>query len=151
MYSNARPKFTEDDLRSEIELFFRESGNKQLPMLKLTDDPASFEERDQAHGRYWFRENGAKDRYYPYADSKGVYFFFGKDKLGVYVGQSSEGENSMGYRIGDHLGHIDDPGHWIHDADYVISIPFDEDPGMASVFESYLLENYTFCGNTVGQ
>ena len=86
---------------------------------------------------------GAAGRYYPYAESKGVYIFFDSRKQGVYVGKS-ESNAGIGERIGKHVR-----GAWwldAHRATYVVSIPFDQAPHLAPEFESHLLDKYRFPG-----
>ena len=140
MSSSKLPQFTEDQLREELDTFFRKEGKKP-PELKLTDTTEVFGERDQANGRYWFRKINPKLWYYPFADSKGVYLFFGEDNHGVYVGQASQGNSDMGSRIGDHVSHT-----WVADADYVVSIPI-ADEKLARDFECYLRKKFDFPGN----
>ena len=128
------------------------SGNQSVLELAEKEDQGRFRKISGPHGRYYFKESGAEKRYYPYSDCPGVYVFFDKDKRGVYVGKS---ENSVGKRIWDHVRYY----RARKSAEYVVSIPFSEADFLlgkkaaylAPAFESYLLDNYKFPGNSVGQ
>ncbi len=103
-----------------------------------------------SNGRYFF-ETEWEECYIPHADSPGVYFFFGKNDVALYVGKSEVG---IGKRIGEHVSLIksrraSDPNSFADvKGGYVVTIPFDVAPCLGVAFESYLLSKYSLEWNT---
>ena len=157
--------FREELLEQELENFARDvieqlrglgakveitRGKISLPLndkeIKVREDI------ETSNGRYYFRKDQIwKSCYIPHADNPGVYFFFDKHAVALYVGKS---ETTIGERVASHVGKYENgkfPKLAFPEAEYVIVIPFETGPFLAPAFESYLLSKYTFKYNTVGQ
>ena len=110
------------------------------------------EDIETSNGRYYFRKDQIwKSCYIPYTGNQGVYFFFDKHAVALYVGKS---ETTIGKAVARHVGKYENgsfPELAFPEAEYVIVIPFETGPFLAPAFESYLLSKYKFKYNTVGQ
>lgn len=102
------------------------------------------------NGRYFFRNPEQYRRFYiPHADSPGIYFFFNKAGIALYVGKS-EIDGGIGRRVSSHIGRSEGdefPYLAFPEAQYVITVPFLQAPWLAPAFESFLLGRYSFSYN----
>lgn len=108
----------------------------------------SKEEIDSSNGRYFFKKN--IDTYIPCAGSPGVYIFFNKSDVALYVGKSDVA-GGIGRRVWAHIGKYvngEYPNLEFPEAEYIVVIPFTEAPYLSSAFEGYLLNNHKFKYNT---
>ncbi len=155
--------FREKDIQESFGSFYEASLNQFAALgidsplgkgrVQLTlDDRLITEKKDIncTNGRYYFRRPEAWNSYIPCAESSGVYFFFDKDGIGVYVGKSEQ-TGGLGRRVFAHIGPFRNgeyPNLEFPEAEYIIVIPFDEAPFLAVAFESYLLRKFEFAHNT---
>lgn len=143
---NAIREFFKQTLVQFKEIGFQVYENQGSFNLKLSDEPILKKDHLKSrHGRCWFKKAGWLKAYWPYADSPGVYLFFTGNRTACYVGKS---ETGIGYRASAHAGSPGPEGKYPNceflDADYTISVPFDDAPFLAPALESYLLSQYEF-------
>jgi len=106
---------------------------------------------NSSNGRYYFSDNW--NSYIPHASDPGVYIFFNKNRIGLYVGKT-EVNGGLGVRISKHIGPCFNnsfPYLEFPQSKYIIVIPFKKAPFLSSSFESFLLLNYKFEYNTIFQ
>lgn len=157
-------KFREED----IVLSFKEFCQRVIDAIKAKNihvnimdftfslmlDDRSIDDKkdiDASDGRYFFKTKS--DKYIPHASSPGVYFFFNKEKVALYVGKS-DCDNGLGRRVWSHVGKKQNdqfPDLEFNDAEYVVTIPFKEASYLASAYEGFLLSKYNFKYNTQEQ
>lgn len=121
--------------------------------LNLVDSCELYNRQDKKmySGRYYFKKH--YDAYVPNCESRGLYLFFNNKGIAVYVGMSTV-SGGIGVRVCSHIGKKEGdlfPNLAFNDAEYVITIPFDECSGLGVAFETYLLENYYFNYNSIKQ
>jgi hypothetical protein len=103
------------------------------------------------NGRYRFLDPGVwRNCYIPFANSAGVYFFLNDEHEIVYVGKS---DRSLGNRVGAHVGAYVNggfPNLEFPTATYVIVVPFLKAGFLACAYEAFLLNEFQFQYNQMG-